>query len=177
MLLTLKWMDNLRQTECHQRICHLLFIFNLTRCKFVALKVNTLTLLKIIAVNRPSTLLSVFLMRKSGCPANGENWVGWGRGEFFPCKSISLKFPLLLYAHVMLNLIYQYLLNAVFSITKALNGQISPKQHFYYPHLLCYLENSASLNACFPLFHTLFFILNLIKFPLTRSSWDFVALC
>ena len=35
------------------------------------------------------------------------------------------------------------------------------------PTFQCYLENSASLNACFPLFHTLFFILHLIKFQLT----------
>ena len=28
-----------------------------------------------------------------------------------------------------------YLLNVVFSITKALNGQSSAKHHFYYPHL------------------------------------------
>ena len=38
-----------------------------------------------------------------------------------------------MYAHVMLILINQCLLNVVFSITKALNGQISRKQHFYYP--------------------------------------------
>ena len=43
MVLTLKLMDNLQQIECHQRICHLFFIFNLTCCKFVALKENTLT--------------------------------------------------------------------------------------------------------------------------------------
>ena len=43
MLLTLKWMDNLQQTECNQRICHLFFIFNLICCKFVALKRNTLS--------------------------------------------------------------------------------------------------------------------------------------
>ena len=35
----------------------------------------------------------------------------------------------------MLILINQCLLNVVFSITKTLNGQIYPKQHFYYPHL------------------------------------------
>ena len=43
MLLTLIQMDNLRQIECHQRICNCFFIFNLTCCKFVALKENTLT--------------------------------------------------------------------------------------------------------------------------------------
>ena len=38
----------------------------------------------------------------------------------------------------MLVLINQCLLNVVFRITKALNGQISLKQHFYYPHLFSY---------------------------------------
>ena len=42
MLLTLKWMVNLQQIECHQKICHLFFMFNLTCCKFVALKENAL---------------------------------------------------------------------------------------------------------------------------------------
>ena len=36
-------MDNLQYIECHQRICHLFFIFSLTCCKFVALKKNALT--------------------------------------------------------------------------------------------------------------------------------------
>ena len=35
----------------------------------------------------------------------------------------------------MLILINQCLVNVAFRITKALNGQISPKQHFYYPHI------------------------------------------
>ena len=45
------------------------------------------------------------------------------------------EFRLYMYPHVMLILINQYLLNVVCRITKALNGQISSKQHFYYPHL------------------------------------------
>ena len=51
------------------------------------------------------------------------------------CCIIFFNFRLYMYTHVMLILINQCLLNVVFSITKALNGQISPKQHFYYPHL------------------------------------------
>ena len=72
-----------------------------------------------------------------------------------------------MYAQVLLVLIYQCLLNIVFSINKALNGQISSKCHLYYPHLSMLFENSASLNACFPLFRTSFFISNLIKLQLT----------
>ena len=41
-----------------------------------------------------------------------------------------------MYVNVTLILINQWLLNVVFSITEALNGQISPKQHFHYPHFL-----------------------------------------
>ena len=37
--------------------------------------------------------------------------------------------------HVMLILINQHLLNVVFSMTKTLNGQSSPKQNFHSPHL------------------------------------------
>ena len=62
------------------------------------------------------------------------------------------EFRLYMYPHVMLILINQCLLNVIFRITKPLNCQISPKQHFYYPHLF---------------FHTPFFISNLIKFQLT----------
>ena len=43
MLLTLKWMDDLKYIECHQRIFQVFFIFHLICCKFVALKENTLT--------------------------------------------------------------------------------------------------------------------------------------
>ena len=51
------------------------------------------------------------------------------------CCIIFLKFRLFMYVHVMLILINQCLLNAVFSITKTLKGQISPKYHFYYSNL------------------------------------------
>ena len=52
------------------------------------------------------------------------------------CCITFFNFRLYMYAHVMLILINQYLLNFVFSITKALSGQISPEKHFYYSHLL-----------------------------------------
>ena len=57
------------------------------------------------------------------------------------------------------NLTNQCLLNVAYSMTKALNNQSSPKQNFHsLPHSLqCYFENPASINACFPLFHTPFF--------------------
>ena len=40
-----------------------------------------------------------------------------------------------MYRHIMLVLINRCLLNVVFSLTKALNGQSSPKENFYSPHL------------------------------------------
>ena len=43
MIFTLKWMDNLQQIENHQGIGHLFSVFNLTSCKSVALKENSLT--------------------------------------------------------------------------------------------------------------------------------------
>ena len=57
----------------------------------------------------------------------------------------------LMYTHVMLILINQCLLNAVFSTTIALNDQSSPKQHFYYPHLSLLLLLFSSFS------HSLFF--------------------
>ena len=78
------------------------------------------------------------------------------------------KFRLYIYRHVIIILIKQCLLNVILSITKELNGKISPKQHFYYLHLsMLDLENSACLSARFPLFHSPFFISNVIKFQLT----------
>ena len=37
----------------------------------------------------------------------------------------------------------------------------------------CYFKNPASINACFPLFHTPFFISNFIKFELTPFQLGF----
>ena len=51
------------------------------------------------------------------------------------CCCIIYLTSCLMYAHVMLMSINQCLLNVAFSSTKALYGQIFPKQHFYYPHL------------------------------------------
>ena len=92
------------------------------------------------------------------------------------CCIIFFKFRLYMYAQTMLILINQCLLIVVFSITKALNGQISPKYHFYYPHLSVLFGNSASLNACFPLFHTTFFILHFMKFQLTPFQLEHCGL-
>ena len=77
----------------------------------------------------------------------------------------------------MLVLINKCLLNVVFSMTKTLKGQSSHKQNFYYPHLQYYLENSASLNACFPLFHFTSFISNLIKIQLIQRQLGICGLC
>ena len=49
------------------------------------------------------------------------------------------------------------------SITKALNGQNSPKQNSPPPTFQSYLENLLCLNACFPLFSNPFFISNFIR--------------
>ena len=65
-----------------------------------------------------------------------------------------------MYIHVMLIWINKRLLDVVFSMTKALNGspKILPSKISVLPTFQCYLENSASLNACFPFSHTPFFI-------------------
>ena len=55
-------------------------------------KILSLTLLKIITVSRPTTLIRVFLMRRSSCSTKGGNW-GGGRSS---CKQKSLNFSLLL---------------------------------------------------------------------------------
>ena len=52
-------------------------------------KILSLTLLKIMTVTRPSTILRVFLMGKLGCPTKEGNW-----GVFL--KVQKFKFPLLL---------------------------------------------------------------------------------
>ena len=62
-----------------------------------------------------------------------------------------------MHTYIMLILINPCLLKVVLSMTKTLNNQNSPKQNFYAPTFQCYLENPASLNACFPLFPTFLF--------------------
>ena len=49
------------------------------------------------------------------------------------------------------------------SMTKALNGQNSPKQNFPPPTFQSCLENLDCLNVCFPLFPNPFFISNFIR--------------
>ena len=69
------------------------------------------------------------------------------------------------------NLTNQWLLNVAFSMTKTLNNRSSPKQNSVSPSLQCYFENSTSINACFPLFHTSIFY----KISTDSPNWDFVA--
>ena len=69
-----------------------------------------------------------------------------------------------MYTHVMLILINQCLLNVAFSKEKALNGQSTAKNVSIPSTFLCYLENPASLNACFLLFHTPFLFQTLLNF-------------
>ena len=68
-----------------------LFVFNLACCKFVDFfkKTLSITVFKVITVNRPSNLITVFLMGRSECPTKGGNW----RGS--TCKPKSLNFPFL----------------------------------------------------------------------------------
>ena len=80
-----------------------------------------------------------------------------------------------MYTHVMLILINQCLLNVAFSTTKALNSQSTLKKNFILSIFQCYLENPASLNACFLLFHGPFLFQTLLNFNWPHSSWDFVA--
>ena len=70
MLFTLKWRDSLQKIEQHQSVCPLFSMFNITGCKFAALKENTL--FKIITVSRWSTHLGGFLMERSRYPSNGK---------------------------------------------------------------------------------------------------------
>ena len=52
-----------------------------------------------------------------------------------PAVALSFWFSLFIYTHLIPILINQCLLSVVFSMAKALNGQSSPKQNFYFPHL------------------------------------------
>ena len=80
-----------------------------------------------------------------------------------------------LYVHIcQANLTNQCLLNVVFSMTKALNDSSSPKQNLHSLHLsIPFLENTACIIACFPLFHFPFFISNFVKFQLTPLQLGF----
>ena len=78
-------------------------------------------------------------------------------------RIIFFNFRLYMYTHVMLILINQCLLNIVLTLQKHWMVKFLPSNISTIPTFQCYLETSASLNACFPLFHTPFFISNLIK--------------
>ena len=76
----------------HQKFCFLFSISNLTCCKFVALKENTLTLFKIITVTRPSTFLRVLFIGDQDLQLKE----GLGRALILLTKKLSP--PIFLYA-------------------------------------------------------------------------------
>ena len=76
----------------YKRICHLFFIFKLTVNLLIWKKILSPTVFKI----RLSTILSVFLMERSGCPTKKKNWGEGGRRGESPCKRTGLTFRLLL---------------------------------------------------------------------------------
>ena len=97
-------------------------------------------------------------------PIKGKTWwAGIGTSINYHCCCFIFLKSGFMYTHVMLILINQCLLNVVFSMTKALNGQNSPKQNFPSRRFQCYLENPACLDACFPHFSNPFFIWNFIR--------------
>ena len=65
----------------------------------------------------------------------------------------------------MLILINRCLLNVVFSMTKALNGQSSPEQNSILCTFQCYLESP----AWFPVFRTPFFYFKLYKISTAQT--------
>ena len=76
----------------------------------------------------------------------------------------------------MLILVNQCLLDVALArqkhlMVKALRSKISIPSTFQ-----CYLENPASLNACFPHFHTPFFISNFMKFQVAPFQLDYHGL-
>ena len=78
-----------------------------------------------------------------------------------------------MYIHVMLVLINQCLMNVVFSMAKALNGQSSPKRNFYFPTFQRYLETLFLLMLVF-LFFTVPFSFELTPlqlFKMTKFMW------
>ena len=65
-----------------------------------------------------------------------------------------------MYAHAILILIKQCLLNVTFSVTKPLDGQTSSKQHFYYPQLSMLFRKLCFSSCLFCFFsHSLFLLL------------------
>ena len=53
----------------------------------------SLTLFKIITVSKPNTLLRVYLLEKSECPTNGENWGLLPASQKVWTFSLSLVYP------------------------------------------------------------------------------------
>ena len=62
-------------------------------------------------------------------------------------------------------------------IIEALPRKISiPSTFPFSPSRQCYFENPASINGCFPFFHTPFFISNFVKFQVTPLQLAFCGL-
>ena len=82
-----------------------------------------------------------------------------------------------MYKYIILILINWWLMNLIFSMTKAMNGQNSSKQNFHpLSTFQCYLVNSASINAYFPFFFlSPFLISNVMNFFWRHSSCDCMA--
>ena len=81
-----------------------------------------------------------------------------------------------MYTYAMLILINGYLLNAIFSITKELNGQNSSQKSFHFPHLLRLFWKLWSswcffFSFCLFLFHS-----KLYKIPPATLHFSFHAL-
>ena len=85
-------MSTFQQIEHHQRICHHFFTFNLTCCKFVALKKNTLThsFQNHYSKQTKHPPQAFLFIGRSECPTKGRNL------EQSTYKRQSLNFPLLL---------------------------------------------------------------------------------
>ena len=95
----------------------------------------------------------------------------WGCSHF--CCIISF-FNFRLYTYVMLLLMKGRLLNVVLSMTKALIVKALQCKISILSTFQSYLDNSASLNACFLLFQTTIFISKSICLSWPHFSWDFV---
>ena len=87
------------------------------------------------------------------------------------CYCIIFLTSAFMYTYVMAIFINRCLVNVVFSVTKALNGQNSLKQN-----LNVLSKSPASLNACFPLALTPFFISIFIKSQLIPLQLHFDGL-
>ena len=137
MLLTLKWMDNLQQIECHQRICHPLLVFKLTCSKYIDLKESTLTH---SFQNHHSKQIKHppqgFLMGVSGCPTKGGNLGVFQQARkfelsnsvgYYPHQKTKFSCPLIIlhilkkrYLLQILDKFYQkFLLRHAFSVTQS----------------------------------------------------------